>query len=183
MDNTEDTQTQRYIIIAILAFLVGFGSAWLWLDKGEGIDKSVTDDSEEIMIDEMSDMTEDESADDSQSTSDKVNNASSTSVNSISVSDQVAGTYVNVSSVELSSMSWVVIREDNAGVPGKILGAQLFDSGKNTGTVELLRGTVSGGTYYAVIHSDNNDRAFDPKIDTAVLGSDNKPVMVTFKAN
>jgi len=86
----------------------------------------------------------------------------------ISVLAQEAGTTVRIETVSFDSPGWVAIHEDDSGKPGRILGAQLFDAGKNNGTVTLLRATVPGKTYYAALLSDNGDRTFDKTTDLPI---------------
>jgi len=172
---TEESQTQRYVIIAILAFLVGFGSAWLWLDRGISNDIQ----SGQLEGDATSTPTLGENPSGS---IDTTNNIVTTGGDSVTVSDQKAGTEVVLSGVSFEKGGWVAIHEDDNGKLGKILGVQLFDAGKGVGIVELLRGTLPGNTYYAVLHNDNGDRAFDPKIDLPIIGTNNSLIMTTFKA-
>ena len=99
------------------------------------------------------------------------------------IDNQAAGSEIIVKEIKVSKSGWLAIREDNGlGEPGNILGAQLFDPGMTAGKVELLRNTEEGKTYYAVIFSDNGDRAFIPKMDLPVLVADGMPLSVTFKA-
>src|SRR3990167_6515166 len=67
------------------------------------------------------------------------------------------------------------------GVPGNILGAQLFDSVSNSGIVELLRGTEEGKIYYAIIRQDDGDRAFDLTKDILMTDTDGIFVSTEFK--
>lgn len=80
----------------------------------------------------------------------------------IAVLDQPPGNSVIVSKVVAKNVSWVVIREDRDGELGNILGAQRVQPGEHVNIrVELLRGTVEAGKYYAMIYSDNGDMIFD----------------------
>jgi len=152
----QQDSNQKTIIIATLAFIVGFGLAWListnkagyGITSGTGVDAI---------------------------------NQASTTANFVSVKDQNSGVTVALEQVQLEKLGWVVIHDEDNGAPGRILGAQLFDAGSWTdGTVDLLRGTLSGKMYYAMLHSDNGDHAFDPKSDTPILGEDGKSVMAKF---
>ena len=60
------------------------------------------------------------------------------------VSPQTAGNRVAVAKAVVSSPTWIVIYENNAGKPGNALGAALFFPERQTGTVEMLRSTTSG---------------------------------------
>ncbi len=101
---------------------------------------------------------------------------------SVSVMNQAAGLNVVVDSVTLASSGWVAIHENQDGQPGNILGAQRFDAGTYSGAVELLRETVPGGSYYAMLHRDNGDGAFSPSSDAPVLGADGRAITAAFAA-
>ena len=155
---------QKTIIIATIAFIVGFALAWFISANKTGIDSTA-------MKGEQSD------------TSEEVMTAASTTPNFISVKNQAAGLKVVLEKAAFETAGWVVIHEEDNSAPGRILGAQLFDAGTwADGTVDLLRGTLAGQSYYAVLHSENGDRAFDPKTDTPILGADGTPVLSKFSA-
>lgn len=99
----------------------------------------------------------------------------------IAVSEQAAGMSVKIASVYLPVAGWVAVHEDAGGTPGKILGARRFEKGAYTGVaVELLRGTENGKIYYAMLHTDDGDRAFDAKKDALVKDASGSAVMVKF---
>jgi hypothetical protein len=103
--------------------------------------------------------------------------------NGVIVNDQPAGSSVTVEQVLLQNPGWVAIQDDNNGVPGKILGAELFDKGTNSGTVSLLRKTVSGVTYFAVLRTNVGDyHYFNAKNDTVLDDSTGAPIMIQFMA-
>jgi hypothetical protein len=94
----------------------------------------------------------------------------------ITVNDQAAGMNVVVTNVTLIKPSWVAIRDTR----GWILGAAWFAAGAENVSVPLLRGTVAGQTYQAVIYVDNSDKTFDLHTDSIVLASESAPVSATF---
>jgi hypothetical protein len=102
-------------------------------------------------------------------------------------SPQAAGFAVGVSRVVVSQPTWVVIYEDHAGVPGNALGAELFlpQSGNaaQSGTVELLRGTLPGLTYFAGEALDDGDKVFSLASDKPVRDAQGNPVLVEFTTN
>jgi hypothetical protein len=101
--------------------------------------------------------------------------------NGLVVKDQAPGSKVMVDSVKLKSPGWVAIHDNVKGQPGRILGAVLFDKGSATGTVELLRGTVAGKTYFAVLHHDDGDyKNFNPRTDSVLVDTAGAPIMVQF---
>lgn len=83
-------------------------------------------------------------------------------------SPQAPGTSVSVAKAVVAAPTWVVVYENKEGKPGNALGAALFFPERATGTVELLRATVSGRSYLAVKQADNGDRKFSLKDDQYV---------------
>jgi len=149
--------SQRTIIIATVSFIVGFCLAWLI---------AVNKDFSKI-------------AEDQEGVSDET----SLVRNLISVKEQTEGVRVILDEVSVENLAWAVIHEEDTDKPGRILGAQLFDAGATKpGTVDLLRGTLAGRAYYAMLHSDNGDRAFNPKNDLPIADEQGNPVMMKFTA-
>ena len=95
-------------------------------------------------------------------------------------SPQRPGTSVAVEKAVVSTPTWVVVYENKDGKPGNALGAALFFPEGQSGTVELLRGTVSGRSYLAARQVDNGDRKFSLK-DDQFLTEGGKVVWVTFE--
>lgn len=102
-------------------------------------------------------------------------------------SPQSAGLYVEVSRATVTEPTWVVIYEDRGGVPGNALGAALFfptsQGGETSGTVELLRGTLIGHSYFAGESLDDGDKMFSNTTDKPIRNEKGNPIMVEFKAN
>lgn len=167
---------QHYVIVAIIAFALGLGAGWMWAgNKSESASQNATT----TPTGETSTTSTTDTTDETTTTS----GTQPSSIMTIVARDQAAGLTVAIESISAPTAVWAVVHEDNgSGQPSRILGAQLVEEGAATATVQLLRGTQAGQTYYAMIHNDNGDRAFDPKSDAAALGSDGKPVMSTFKA-
>ncbi len=98
---------------------------------------------------------------------------------SLTVSDQPAGSSVSVASATLAQEDWIAIRESS----GRVLGAALFPVGTHTDvTVPLLRDTVSGERYQALIYIDADNNQFDLRTDTLVLNSDGSVAGTMFTA-
>ena len=98
------------------------------------------------------------------------------------VVDQTAGTRVLIASVAFTNDGWVVIHEDASGKPGRILGAQRFIAGNYKDvSVDLLRGTVAGESYSAMLHTDDGDHTFDDAKDVPVTNANGMPVMANFR--
>lgn len=90
---------------------------------------------------------------------------------SVVVKNQPAGRAVAVERLELTSSSWIAVRETEAGFPTRILGAVLRDKGAHADVlVDLLRGTEPDRTYLISLYVDNGDAVFDSKVD--VLGEE-----------
>lgn len=97
---------------------------------------------------------------------------------SVTVADQTAGNTVMVTSAALPQRGWVAIRDGNDWT----LGAERIEAGTSSTTVTLLRNTVAGKAYKAVLYLDNGNGAFDLHGDTLVVGADGMPVSVSFLA-
>lgn len=103
-------------------------------------------------------------------------------VNRVVMSDQYPGNLVYLSSVQFEKGGWVVIHADNKGQPGAIIGQTYFDKGINPGRVTLTTATVEGGTYYAMLHSDDGDKKFDATKDLPLKDSNGNIIMKIFRA-
>jgi len=98
---------------------------------------------------------------------------------SIQVADQSAGMEVKVSSLSLSEMGWVGVRDNE----GRVLGAGRFDAGSfKDVTISLLRATVAGDSYQALLYVDDGDKAFDLQKDILITGSNGGVAGTNFKA-
>jgi hypothetical protein len=106
----------------------------------------------------------------------------STEANRIVMGDQFPGNVVFVSSVQLANAGWVEIHADNNGQPGAYIGSQYFDKGINTGKITLTKPTVEGGLYYAMLHSDDGDKKFDPAKDLPLKDAKGNIIMKIFHA-
>lgn len=96
-------------------------------------------------------------------------------------SPQDAGLHVIVSKVTVPVPTWVVVYENHNGQPGNVLGAGLFMTGTTGGTVDLLRGTLSGQTYFVGKARDDGDRKYSLQNDPALRDADGDPVWVQFQ--
>jgi hypothetical protein len=93
--------------------------------------------------------------------------------NAIYVGEQQPGQKISVSMARLEKPAFVVIHEDRAGAPGRILGVSvLLHAGhiENPAPIALSRLTKDGETVYAMLYFDDGDRVFDANDDKAVLG-------------
>lgn len=96
----------------------------------------------------------------------------------ISVSDQPAGSFVMIASVKVTKPSWVVVKDTK----GWILGAARVDTSAEAVQVPLLRNTETGQNYQALIYVDDGDKQFDFHKDMLVTNSEGAPVAATFSA-
>ena len=104
------------------------------------------------------------------------------SKSAIYVAEQSPGFSVSVSVVRLEKSGFVVIHEDAAEAPGKILGvSSLLPAGetKNLLPITLLRATKDGEIIYAMLHADDGDGTFDAAHDKPVLDSVDGASMMT----
>lgn len=158
------------VLIALVAFTVGLGVSWYVF--GRDVINNETP--------EISDTTT--------STYIKTNSGNPISAitssggNTIIVNNQSAGDSVVVQSVSFENSGWIAIHEERDSGIGNTLGAGWFPAGTSSGTIELLRSTVLGGTYYAVLHNDDGDKLYNYKIDTPLTDSNGNVIMVKFVA-
>src|SRR6185369_333337 len=100
--------------------------------------------------------------------------------NTLSMSEQKAGSSVVVDEVSLQKPGYVVLHEDTAGKPGKIVvHSGLLAAGTKQDLVIRLA-TKSGTNYFAMLHSDNGDGKFDETKDLPINGANAMPIMVMF---
>lgn len=169
-----DSKNAWYLIAGLV---IGFVLGALAVDRGVILQRSPNvDDDEGAMTatstDEALDMEEG-----------RTSGIMLTGKNTLDVSDQLAGSLVNLSSVALNEQGWVAIHEDADGEPGWILGATLVFAGeRNNVAVELLRPTLAGKTYYAMLHHDDGDKMFDIKKDLPIKDSTGSVLMMKFVA-
>ena len=154
------------LIVFVTAFLLGYGTSARIVNRNRVGDTNVS-----------------KTAGDRTAASSLTDIASATAelsgANAIVAGDQPAGDAVAIE-VNADKTSWAVIHEDAAGKPGKILGAQIFPAGKHLGSIVLLRSTEAGKKYYAMLHTDDGDRAFDYTTDLPLTNESEEPIMTAF---
>ena len=74
-----------------------------------------------------------------------------------------------------------MVYESNNGVRGNALGAALFFPQGGAKTVNLLRTTQAGKTYFVGRHVDNGDKQFSLTLDQPVVNAAGNPVYVEFR--
>ena len=101
---------------------------------------------------------------------------------SIFVANQKPGRFVNVGRATLSKKGYVAIHQEEAGAPGAIIGfSSLLNAVESRNfSVTLNRKSVAGESFYAMIHWDNNNGAFNPSEDAAAKDKSGNMVMAKF---
>ena len=171
---------KKTLAMFVVIVAIAFGAAFFFQGRSDSlVDKSTHSGSETLQsqtTDSKNDNTKSSSAGDS--THLIVSN------NAIYVAEQPPSKTVSVTFARLEKPGFLVIHEDNADKPGKILGKSYLLPGgeaKNLTPIVLSRETVDNETLYAMIHLDDGDGVFDPTEDKPVLDSaSGEPVMMIF---
>jgi len=182
-ENFSNQQNFKYIIVAVVAFVLGFGAAWLSFKNQNSV---LTDGKDSDKVEIVVKTNDEKITDDTKTKANKPIEVSASDF-SLKVSNQAPGKTVFVDDVKSDRTVWVVIMENFNGVKGNILGAGLFEEGQNAGLVELLRGTVEGGSYYALIYAEDSnltqDRVFNTDFDLPLVASNGGLVEVMFQTS
>jgi len=99
---------------------------------------------------------------------------------SLNVSAQNAGTRVGLDAVVLAKPGFVVIRQDVAGKPGKVIGTSAFLQAGEMHGVTVMAVTKAGMSYWAELRADDGDGKFAEAKDAAVVDERNGAVSVKF---
>ncbi len=116
-------------------------------------------------------------------TADQTTDINNPSLNRIVMVDQYPGNVVYLSSVQFAAPGWIAIHKDNKGTPGDIIGSAYFDKGISPGKITLTQPTVEGGTYYAMMHTDDGDKKFDASKDAPLKDANGNVIMKVFHAS
>lgn len=100
----------------------------------------------------------------------------------ILASKQPAGFAVAVDKVEVVQPTWLVVYEDHNGTPGNAIGAGLFFAGQTNGTIQLLRATLPGQSYFVGRSLDDGDKVFSLQNDMPVRDAQGNPLFTSFTA-
>jgi len=100
------------------------------------------------------------------------------SASTIAAGTQPAGKQVKVS-VTTDRTVWVVVRDNNAGVMGKILGAKHVEKGGADTIVPLQRATEAKNIYFVVLQ-DYNGGELDYSLKTVLKDSAGKNIATVF---
>lgn len=104
--------------------------------------------------------------------------------NAIYVENQTAGsTSVLVGFAVLSKPGFIIVYDDNGGVPGTVVGeSALFESGGEHFVVLLDEPLAEDQVYYAMLYHDDGDGRFRAEIDTQVVDSEQSVILMNFIA-
>lgn len=173
MDDKE--KRQKTVVAFVAGLLIGGLLVWVFTmapEEEKKVETKKTPDTKETVVDTSKNVprVEDEATPEPAMTS--------TEDGALRVENQGAGTRVALASFDMPvDAGWVVVHEVRAdGTLGNALGAARFSQAeKLTPTaVELLRTTVSGKTYHAVVYADNGNKVFDLKQDMVVMMGGNR---------
>lgn len=183
------TSNQRVLIAVLVGFIIGAAAIWIWtvsrsVPKGNAVeDSEVTG-----AVGETSTARGDQTllGSPEKKTIGKTETKPSTGVVSLDNSElirvlaQTAGTQVTAH-VIFDAPGWVAVHEERDGELGNVLGASWLPEGEHDVTVELLRGTLAGQIYHAVLYNDDGDRIFEYKSgDVYLLDGSKQPIQATF---
>ena len=169
-----------YVLVAVVALLVGFGVSSLWNKPSNDAPADET----QMVADKKTDTLPPLPSSVTSSTPTMpATGASATLGGAFQTPDQSAGSSVQVSGVTLNAPAWLVVYEDRAGIPGNVLGALWLPSGATpTARIELLRATNPGAVYYVMAQEDAGaDRKFDRIKDLPFKDSSGAFIMMKFK--
>lgn len=107
----------------------------------------------------------------------------SAQVNRIVMADQYPGNVAYLSSVQLQNGGWIVIKNDNNGQPGDIIGETYSPAGINPVKVTLTSPMVDGGTYYAILYTGNNSATFSATAEQPLTDANGNVIMFVFHAS
>ena len=104
--------------------------------------------------------------------------------NAVYVENQMSGSSsILVGFVVLSAPGYVVIYNDDSGVPGEVIGESiLLQTGGEHLTVALDEPLVEDQVYYAMLYQDDGDGQFREDADTQAVDSEQSVILMTFLA-
>ncbi|OHB24134.1 MAG: hypothetical protein A2542_00030 [Parcubacteria group bacterium RIFOXYD2_FULL_52_8] len=186
------SETNKVVLAAILGIIIGFGfgrfsANSVALEGGAsrtstssvetGATSTVPAAAQSAATSPLTTESQDAAEDSTVATGEQTSKTSA-----VSAVDQAAGRTVTALAT-LDRQGWVVVHEQTAGVPGRVLGAKPFGPATASVVVSLLRGTVAGATYYVMLHSDDGDiNDFNLAKDVPLLGANGLPIMMVFRA-
>ena len=193
MNDVKTKLTWMFIAGIVVGFIAGYfwtsarvaeddNSSKIGASVGEALDEEAQEDGEEM---QDIDSTDDENSSGEGSMikeGEAMMSPKSVGTEAVTADDQPAGTMITIAKMNLPIVAWIAIHENDNGVPGWILGARRFEAGETTGLVELLRGTIAGKSYFAVIHAEDGDGAFNLRKDLPIVNVDGAMILDGFTA-
>jgi len=176
--NNMDNRREVLIGVMVAGLVIGFIAGWFVFSKNKPVVDTPNTKKDDVSFFDTKDQSSYVSGE-AGTTTTKEHFVDGTG--SVAVASQPAGNTVAVSHVSFANEGWVAIREDRDGVFGNILGARRFPVGEyDDQTVDLLRATMPGQTYYAVLYKDDGDGVFDYQKDP-IIQSANGVVFASFQ--
>ena len=174
--------TTNWIIAGLVALVVIIGGGWLIARERSG-SMSGGNATSTAATEKVSDTVSEKAGSTSQAASAAAamsdDKTASAMGETVTVSDQAAGSKVTVSEVSVKKPTWVAVRDTRKWYPGAVL----VTGDKSDLEIPLLRPTVAGDTYEVVLFADNGDGKFSIHGgDMLVVGTEGAPVSSTFKA-
>jgi hypothetical protein len=190
MDSTNNN-LKKTIAVGVVSFLLGFGANWLWISGRQAAPApgdiqdlgsvGVADTADKIVNDEKNEAVAEKDSSAGNTKEIEGKEEMPPDLNTIVVTSQGAGDKVVLDRLVLKKRGWAVIYEDERGRPMRILGAHRFPAGDHREVVvELLRATLPGRVYYAMIHDDDGDDEFDFRKDLPLTDETGGPIMMRF---
>lgn len=104
--------------------------------------------------------------------------------NAIYVDNQTTGSMsVLVGFAVLSQPGFIVVYDDNGGVPGTVIGeSSLLESGGEHLIVPIDEPLVEDQVYYAMLYHDDGDGRFRTEADTQAVDSEQSVILMNFIA-
>lgn len=177
MPEAEKQEGQKTVVSFITGLLIGGLLVWVFSSSPENGAVTSTKSDDESDVKSTTDASKDtdtkiEAGDDESPV--KQTEVKTDGKGSLMVSDQAAGKTVTLSGIEYPTKEgWIVVRDFKNGTLGNILGAARFNTevGLMPKSVELVRGTVSGGTYQVSFYSQSGDLGFKVANDVPLQGT------------
>ncbi len=167
MSETEKQESQKTVVAFISGLLIGGLLVWIFSSSPENTQKPSTE--SETEKSESGESSENKS-DTSVSASDVKKQEVTKEIQkvevgegSLSVSNQKAGTMVQLGPVTFpAEAGWIVVRDDVNGAPGNTLGAARYNTkdGLIPTAVELLRATEAGKKYQVMFYTQEGNLTF-----------------------
>lgn len=105
--------------------------------------------------------------------------------NAIYVENQTSGSsFVIVGFAVLSGSGFIVVYDDDGGVPGSVIGeSDLLESGGEHLVVLLHEPLAEDQVYYAMLYHDDGDGRFRADADSQVTDSEQSVILMSFLAS